>query len=258
MRRSIGRALLELREDGGLSRTAVAGAAGIDRSFLGKVERGERSASLAALTAIATVLGADLSLRAYPTTGPRIRDHIQAAMVEALQRILHPRWTASPEVPVYRPSRGVIDLVLSDSCEPLVVASEMHSELRRLEQQMRWHREKEASLPSADLWGFATGDAPAATSRLLVLRSTRSLRELTNTYAATLRAVYPARAADVLEGADDRYTAMAGRRHPVGAGGGLVRRRARRSASRSPARPVDTTAGLAGPRIRPKPTNRPP
>ena len=212
MRRSIGRALLELREDGGLTRTAVAGAAGIDRSFLGKVERGERSASLAALTAIATVLGADLSLRAYPTTGPRIRDHIQAAMVEALLRILHPRWTASPEVPVYRPSRGVIDLVLSDSCEPLVVASEMHSELRRLEQQMRWHREKEASLPSADLWGFATGDAPAATSRLLVLRSTRSLRELANTYAATLRAVYPARAADVLE------ALMTGTRRWPGAG----------------------------------------
>jgi transcriptional regulator with XRE-family HTH domain len=199
MRRSIGRALAELREDGGLTRTAVADAAGMDRSFLGKVERGERSASLGTLTAIATVLGADLTLRAYPTTGPRIRDHIQAAMVEALLRILHTRWTASPEVPVYRPPRGVIDLVLSDAREALVIASEMHSELRRLEQQVRWHREKEASLPSADLWHFATGDAPAATSRLLVLRSTRTMRELANAFVATLRATYPARSADVLE-----------------------------------------------------------
>ena len=36
-------------------------------------------------------------------------------MIEALLEILHPRWLARLEVPVYRPARGVIDLVLQ-SC----------------------------------------------------------------------------------------------------------------------------------------------
>lgn len=199
MHASIGRALRELREDAGLSLTAVAAAAGIDRSFLGKVETGASAARLATLAAIAAVLGADLALRVYPTTGPRIRDRIQAPMLEALLRVLHGRWTPSPEVLVFRPARGVVDLVLSDDREPLLVASELHSELRRLEQQVRRHREKEASLPSADVWRFATGGAPATTSRLLVLRSTRDLRELAATFETTLRAVYPARTSDAIE-----------------------------------------------------------
>jgi hypothetical protein len=71
--------------------------------------------------------------------------------------------------------------------------------VRRLEQQVRWHREKEASLPSADLWRFATGGASASTSRLLVLRATRDLRELVTTFETTLRAAYPARTADAVE-----------------------------------------------------------
>lgn len=199
IRRAIGGGLRELREDAALTKAAVSRAAGVDRSFLGRIEAGDRAASLATLTAIATVLGADLSVRAYPTTGPRIRDRVQAAMVEALLRVLHPRWTASPEVPVYRPARGVIDLVLSEAERPTLVATEMHSELRRLEQQLRWHREKELSLPSAELWRFATGDAPAATSRLLVLRSTRDLRTLASNYEATFRAAYPARTADIVD-----------------------------------------------------------
>jgi hypothetical protein len=40
-------------------------------------------------------------------------------------------------VPVERPVRGVIDLVLVHRERPLVVAVEAHSEIRRLEQQIR-------------------------------------------------------------------------------------------------------------------------
>jgi transcriptional regulator with XRE-family HTH domain len=197
-RRSIGRALRDMREDAGLTLAAVARAAGIDRSFLARIESGERAASVHTLTAIATVLGADLSVKAFPTTGPRIRDRFQAVMGEALLRALHTRWTGSPEVPVYRPARGVIDLVLSDSLSPAVVATELQSEIRRLEQQIRWHREKELSLPSADLGRFVANDDPPPTSRLLVLRSTRATRALAMTYEETLRAAYPARASDVV------------------------------------------------------------
>jgi XRE family transcriptional regulator, regulator of sulfur utilization len=199
LRRAIGKAIRELREDAALTRSAIADAAGVDRSFVGRIETGAREPSLSTLVAIAAVLGADLSVRLYPTTGPRIRDRIQATMVETFLAALHRRWVAAPEVPVYRPARGVIDVVLSNARGPVVVASEFHSELRRLEQQIRWHREKEASLPSADIWPFISPDEPPATSRLLVLRSTRPMRELALTFEATLRAAYPARAGDALE-----------------------------------------------------------
>jgi transcriptional regulator with XRE-family HTH domain len=190
-RRLLGGDLRRLREDAGLTAAAVAAAAGVHPSYIPQVESGDRAASLEVLEAIAAVLGADLSMAVHPTTGPRIRDRLQAPMQEALLRRLHGRWTPSPEVLVLRPSRGVIDMVLEDRLEPLLVESEAHSELRRLEQQIRWHREKELSLPSSSLWP-APGSAASEpkTSRLLVLRTSTELLELARTYEATLRAAY--------------------------------------------------------------------
>ena len=52
--RAIGRSLRDLRTDAGLSIAAVAREAGIDRSFLSRIERGDRAAGVAVLTAIAT------------------------------------------------------------------------------------------------------------------------------------------------------------------------------------------------------------
>jgi transcriptional regulator with XRE-family HTH domain len=198
LRRAIGGEIRRLREDAGLTRAAVARAAGIDPSYLGLIEDASREAGYRVLSAIGAVLGADLSVRLFPTTGPRIHDRFQAAMEEALLRTLHRRWIASPEVPVLRPARGVIDVVLGDRTQPLLVAGELNSQIRRLEQQVRWHREKEQSLPSADLWRSAAADGNPVTSRLLVLRSTHDLRELARAFEATLAAAYPARAADVV------------------------------------------------------------
>lgn len=197
--RSLGQAIRDLREGSGLTLTAVAGAAGVDRRFLARIESGERGASVETLTTVLAVLGADLSIKAFPSTGPRIRDRIQAAMVESFLREIDRRWTALPEVPVRKPARGVIDVVLSDPRIPVVVASEFQSELRRLEQQVRWHREKELSLPSAELWDRLVASETPATSRLLVLRSTRTMRELADAFAATLGAAYPARTVDALD-----------------------------------------------------------
>lgn len=199
MRRSLGESLRRLREDAGLSQAAVARAAGVDRSHLSRIEAGDRDPRYEALAAIAAVLGADASVRLYPTTGPRIHDRFQAPMEECVMRDLHPRWIPSPEVVVIRPARGVIDLVLGERMERLLVASEFHSQVRRLEQQVRWHREKELSLASSDVWPFAAADGPPTTSRLLVLRSTTELRALASTFEATLNAAYPARASAVID-----------------------------------------------------------
>lgn len=198
IRRSVGEHVRRLREDGGLTRAAVASAAGIDPSYMTRIEDGRREAGYEVLAAVGAVLGADLSVRLFPNTGPTIHDRTQAPMGEALLRVLHARWTPSPEVPVLRPARGVVDLVLHDQDAQLLVATELQSALRRLEQQIRWHREKELSLPSSDLWRWAANDADPATSRLLVVRSTVETRRLAREFEETLRAAYPARAADVV------------------------------------------------------------
>ena len=198
-RRGIGTQIVTLRLDSHISQRRLSDAAGIDQGFLSRIESGHAEPSLAALTAIADVLGADLSLRLHPTTGPRIRDHIQASMAEALLEMVHSSWHKLVEVAVRRPARGFIDVVLGRADGP-VIATELHSELRRLEQQIRWSQDKATSLPSADDWTFLThGSGNAEVSRLLVLRSTRTTRELARDYALTLAAAYPARTEDAVE-----------------------------------------------------------
>jgi transcriptional regulator with XRE-family HTH domain len=203
LRVRIGAELRRARVDAGLSIRAVAHAAKIDPSHLALIERGEREASLAVLIAIGRVLGLDLSVRLFPTTGPRIHDRIQAAIVEALLREAHAAWRRLVEVPVWRPARGVIDAVFARPGS-VIVATEVHSELRRLEELLRWGEQKAESLPSAEAWTMlAGGRASVSVSRLLVLRSTRANREAARAYETTLRAAFPALMADAVQSLRD-------------------------------------------------------
>jgi transcriptional regulator with XRE-family HTH domain len=179
-----------MRVDAGLSQRRLAAMAGIDHASLSLIERSLREPSLAVLVSIATALGGSLSVRFYPGTGPRLTDPIQARITEAFVRILDPRWTRMVEVPVHRPARGVIDIVAHDQAAGIVVATEVQSELRRLEQQLRWSNEKAGSLPSADFWRFTEG-APRV-DQLLVLRSTRTNRQLAERFSQTLAVAFPA------------------------------------------------------------------
>ena len=204
MRLSIGAEIRRLRLDAGLSIRRLSEMAGIDHGHLSLIERGLREPSLAVLAAIADALGGSISVRLYPGTGPRLRDPIQARITEALVRIVDPRWTRFLEVPVHRPARGVIDAVLHDQDAGIILATEVQSELRRLEQQVRWSNEKAESLPSADFWRFVDGEPRI--DRLLVLRSTRTNRQLAERYAETLRVAYPADPERGLPGAQLRPT----------------------------------------------------
>jgi transcriptional regulator with XRE-family HTH domain len=198
--------LLTLRQDCGLSQRSVAAVAGIAGSTLGDIEAGRAVPSLEVLARVAAALGATLDLRLHPGTGPLVRDHLQSAMLEALLRRLDRRWRRRLEVAVYRPVRGVIDAVLEDPSEPVLVATEAQSELRRIEQQVRWSQAKADALaashattqvrpgPAAD-----PGGGPAApVSRLLLLRSTRATRAVAHEYADLLAVSYPARHADLV------------------------------------------------------------
>jgi transcriptional regulator with XRE-family HTH domain len=189
------RDLERLRLDAGISLRRLAHAAQIDPGYLTRVIAGDRQPSIAVLVALARALGADLSIRAFSNTGPQIHDRAQAPIVEELVRIADPSWRRSVEVPVFRPARGFIDLVLDRSHPPDVIATEVQTRLDRLEQLIRWSQEKARSLPSSNLWASVPGDP--AVARLLVLRSTAATREIARRFEGTLAAAYPMRSADM-------------------------------------------------------------
>jgi transcriptional regulator with XRE-family HTH domain len=175
----------------------LAAGAGVDHTLLSLIERGLREPSITILTAIAAALGADVGVRLYPTSGPRIRDRIQARIIETLVGILHPRWDRMLEVPVLRPARGFVDLVLVDRPPTVVIATEVQSEFRRLEQLLRWSQHKSASLTSATFWDQMP--ASPRIDRLMVVRSTRTNREIAIRFEETLRVAYPASAHQALQ-----------------------------------------------------------
>ncbi|HEV8544909.1 MAG TPA: helix-turn-helix transcriptional regulator [Candidatus Limnocylindrales bacterium] len=193
-RRAIGAEIRRLREDAGLTKAIVARVAGIDPTHLRLIEDGRRDAGGSVLARVAAALGAEASTRLFPASGPPIRDRFQARMIEAFINDLPPRWTRSVEIAVHRPVRGVIDAVIGDRVLRRAVAVEAQSELRRLEQQIRWATAKAEALPSSDLWPFLSPDPadPPAISQILLLRSTTATREIARTFRSTLAAAYPA------------------------------------------------------------------
>jgi transcriptional regulator with XRE-family HTH domain len=188
--RRVGEDLARARADSGATMTAVADIAGVHRAQIGRIERAEQHPSLETLVACATALGAEVSIRIYTGTGPRLTDRHQARMVECVLRELHPTWRARLEVPVPWPIRGVADAVFARHDAALRVIAEFQSTLPRIEQQLRWLAEK------ADAIGQTDG---GAVSRLLVLRSTEATREIARRFESTLRTAYPARTRDAVD-----------------------------------------------------------
>lgn len=175
-------ALKKAREESGLSQRALAKAAGLGPTAVWGLEDGRHEPTIGVLARIATALGGELAVRYYPGTGPLIRDRFQTPMIDALAACLHPRWTASPEVWVTNPIKGVIDLLLDDRDGACVVC-EAQSELRRVEQQVRWlHAKAEA----------VTSPRRPAPSSLLRLRDHVSTRGVAAQYGDYLRTAFPA------------------------------------------------------------------
>jgi transcriptional regulator with XRE-family HTH domain len=185
----------QIRRDAGLSWRQLSAACGVSQTHLSHIFAGVRQPSVSVLTAIGSALGGDVSIRFYTTTGPVIHDRIQAPIVEELIRIASPHWAGMVEVGVQRPVRGFIDVVFGSRPLATIVATEVESRIDRLEQQLRWAQEKAAGLPSAAMWSSLDGER--SISRLLVLRSTAANREIARRFEATLRAAYPARAAEI-------------------------------------------------------------
>lgn len=188
----VGEQVHRMRVDAGLSLSELARVVGVHRSHIARIEPAGARPSLDVLMAIGIALGADTGIRYFPGSGPRLHDRFQASMIEAFVRELDPRWRVELEVPISHPSRGVIDIVLSERRGTATVAAEVQSQIRRLEELIRWSAEKADGLAHRQTRdGIASEER--AVSRLLILRSTVTTREIARRYAATLAAAYPAR-----------------------------------------------------------------
>jgi len=194
--RLLGDDVRRLREDAGATRALLAAEAGADLAYLCRIEDGRERPSIDTYAKLALALGSDLSSRIYPNTGPAIRDRHQARILEALLELAHPRWHGYPEVGVRHPARGWIDVVLHASRERELVATEIQSDLARLEQLLRWFEAKVEALPSWEGWAHI--GPTSASSRLLIVRSTRTTRAIGREFRQQLAAAYPAHPADAI------------------------------------------------------------
>jgi len=194
--RTLGEDVRRLREDAGLTRTALGTAAGVDPTYLTRIEDATATPTIEAYARLAGGLGADFVAHLYPNTGPAIRDRHQARILEALLGIVHPRWRAYTEVAVRRPARGWIDVVLHDPTTACLVAVEIQLTLPRLEQLIRWSADKAASLNSWE--GYERLGQISTTSRLLIVRSTRATRDIRREFGGQLDVSYPAHPEDAL------------------------------------------------------------
>jgi transcriptional regulator with XRE-family HTH domain len=188
--------IVRLSSDAGITQRALAAASGVPQPYLSRILAGTAAPSLETYARLAAALGADLAARMYPNTGPPLRDRHQARILEVLLALLHPRWHAFTEVAVRRPGRGWIDAALHAPGERVIVATQIESELRRLEQQVRWSTEKAASLPSWGGWD-SLGDEPQV-SRLMVVRRTRATRAIAAEFGRQLEVAWPAHPDDAL------------------------------------------------------------
>jgi len=195
-RRDLTDALRQLIADSGVSQRLLADVSGVSQGYISDLLAGTERPTIEAYHRLAAALGADLALRLYPNTGPDLRDRWQARMLEEVIRVHHPRWEPHLEVNVMRPARGSIDLLLHEGRARLAVATELQSELRRLEQLIRWQAAKAESLPTWPGWA-RLGDEPAI-SRLMIVRRTRATRAAATEFAGQLRVAYPAHPDDAV------------------------------------------------------------
>ncbi len=186
--RRFGESVRQHRLDAGISQARVAAASAISPAHLSTIEAGTARPSIEVCARVAAAIGGELSVRFFPGAGPILRDHLQSAMIETLLQAVHRRWRRRLEVPVLQPVRGYIDLVLEDPRTEVTVAVEVHSQLRRFEQQLRWAQGKAAGLGEPSEGRPSTR---STISQLLVLRSTELTRRLVATYPEVFATAFP-------------------------------------------------------------------
>ena len=186
----LGNELRRARQQYGLSQTVVGRAAGLSPSQVSRIERAQtKSLSIRQAGRLLSVVGLELSARAYPS-GPPIRDAAHRALLDRFRARLGSGVWCRFEVPVGRPGdRRSWDTVIAVAGARIAVEAETRprdvQELqRRLASMMR--------------------DDPSISSLILLLSDTRHNRALVRDHGEVMRAdlSLPASAilADLAEG----------------------------------------------------------
>ncbi|HKG56860.1 MAG TPA: helix-turn-helix domain-containing protein [Candidatus Limnocylindrales bacterium] len=121
----VGEEIREARRAAGLSQAEVARHSSMSHAQVSRIERAQlRHASLADLVAVSTVVGLDLSVRAYPGARP-VRDAAHLALLTRLRERLAPTLVWRTEVPLslHRDARAW-DAVISRAGRPIGVEAE--------------------------------------------------------------------------------------------------------------------------------------
>lgn len=121
----LGREVRQARVEHGLSQTFVGRAVGLSGPAVSRIERGQvRAVSMLNLARLLSVVGLDLSARAYPS-GPPIRDQAQITLLQRLRNEVSEPLTWRAEVPVGGPGDlRAWDVVISSESERMAVEAE--------------------------------------------------------------------------------------------------------------------------------------
>jgi len=188
----LGAELRAARVDRGLSQAVVAKAGRMCRSKLSRIERGRfRTVPVLDLFRLSSILGLELSMRAYPGGQP-IRDAAQRALLERFRARISPAIPWRYEVALQRqgdqrawdawllpkPAVAAVGAMLAVAVEAETRPGDLQATQRRINLKLR--------------------DDPRVAAVILLLADTRRNRALVREHSAALQAEYPVAAAELL------------------------------------------------------------
>ncbi len=210
----LSRALRELRRRSGLTQEEAAQAAGVSPRVFRRAERiGSAGASIDTLRSLFEPFGARIHVSVWWRGAEidRLFDEAHAALVERVVALFVRRgWQTASEVTFSEyGERGSIDVFGFEPRERACAVAEVKASFGSMEETNRRLDIKARLAPKLCLQRF--GLHPTSVSRLLILPNDMTLRRVAARHAATMGAVYPARASEI----------RAWLRHPAGSISGL-------------------------------------
>ncbi|MGH2392862.1 MAG: helix-turn-helix transcriptional regulator [Candidatus Limnocylindria bacterium] len=119
----------------GMSQAAVAARAGVSQASVARLEAGDARLSVVIVGSVFAAVGMDLSLRAFPGPGVRLRDSGQIALTDSIRAAAHPSWRLTLEAPVGDQNGQAADVLLLGRSFGLHI--EVESALVDLQAQLR-------------------------------------------------------------------------------------------------------------------------
>lgn len=171
----------------GMSQAAVASRAKVSQTSVGRLEAGDARLSVMIIGSVFSALGMELSLRAFPGAGVRLRDSGQIALTEVIHLEAHPSWRLSLEAPVGDQNGQAADVLLLGRSFGIHI--EVESALVDLQAQLRKGQLKRDWLARR---------AGINLAFVMALRESERNRAAVRNVASVVRAALPAPSREVL------------------------------------------------------------